>query len=438
MPRDSAAPYVMDITAFLPGQAAVVIPATEHFLSLSISRKAEGAWRGSMVLFDKNTTFIDDIILGLGPEGRLRIRWNWDGPGGSNLAAADTYIARLHKPMPKYTIDGLTMTVELMSADIYTQQFHRKPRSYPEQTKLSAIVADIAEDRGWRLVDDDGNPTVEESDEPVVGPFSTNGETDFAFIRHQLLPYAVNEQKDRYLFYFDQDKTGTPIVHFHSSAYQRGKAGGESVAATYLFSRDAFGEVIEFEPQDRTFEAAFAGAANSEVTGNDTMRGQPSNNPTDAERGDAESNRRIHQDERFKLAAPAERQAKIGMITRTEAELKQKAQHRYSRVNEMGQRAVMTVMGTHAVRVLDYVDVQYLRSDGRPHHMSGVYRVYEVEHEVGGTWQTTFNMARQGNRRTSGPAVVEQRGLLVEVDTTRTPEVESRQTRANVNVRETS
>jgi hypothetical protein len=183
-------------------------------------------------------------------------------------------------------------------------------------------------------------------------------------------------------------------VHFHSPEFQR-----QFVAASYIFARDASGDVIRFAPTDASLFSVLAGGGNAVYTSINSKEGTKSDvatKRTEAFEGGTET---INRDETHQSDIGGDVQARVQMVARTPEELVRLAAHNFSKLKKQAYNAELDVRGTHAVGVLDYVEVRYVKQNGQDHYLSGVFRVYQLRHEVTtGGWQTTMTLGRAGTK----------------------------------------
>lgn len=391
---DSYSPLLLDLAFIDENGQTVSIQPSKYLQSLTIEEPTKGAWTGSMVLFDIDGDTLEDLFAASTlAQRQVRFSFGWDR--GNGVRDARVYQALVTTYQPKFDHMGTELTLELLGRLAIEAVSDKVTRSYAEGTKVSDIVRAIVADRKWRA-EQDGKSTIEDTDGTLTKPVSTDNESDLAFILNQLLPLAVNNNKEPMHCYIDED-----TLHFHSPAFLLPKGKAE-LAAVYRFSRDQMGDVISFAPQDLALLTALRGGENATYTAvlskdgttqvlQSTKDGGPDNvivaNP----------------DEAFLPSQGPGIKAIIRVAARDEAEFRTEVARMVSSRRNMAFQAVLEVRGTAMVRVMDLVRVEVLKRDGQPHYMSGVFTVYKVSHSISaGSWTTSFELMRGGRAMVDG------------------------------------
>lgn len=61
--------------------------------------------------------------------------------------------------------------------------------------------------------------------------------------------------------------------------------------------------------------------------------------------------------------------------------------------------ADLAVKGTHEVIPSNYIGVRYFLHNGKEHYLSGVFKVLQLSHELGGSgWKTSMIVSRYGTK----------------------------------------
>jgi len=319
----------------------------------------------------------------------------WDDP---NVSFQREFTGAIIEYTPEFMPHGVLLNLEVVSRSVLAQVIDKKIRSFPEGLTISDIVRAIAADRGWSAV-------IEDSDGAMEQPFSSKGESDFSFIINTLLPHAVNANGSEFVTRFDEEDT----FHFHSPGFQ----GGTLLNLhTYRFTRDISGDVITFSVQDGQVFGALFGGGNS-------LYSSPNSNV-----GGQEEQQTAQGSGLAGVGAPAvadaSSQVDLGdgvhsynnITARDPLEVERFARARFAEMRRQPFKANLRVHGTHRARVLDYINLDYTKTDGTPHYLSGNFQIFQIKHVVGVGigWTTEFEMHRQGTEQLPGtkPLAVSQ------------------------------
>jgi len=368
------------------GDRVYQIPAQEFVQEAEFESSFKSACSGSITLFDSGDT-LENLFLVSGLNRKVRVRWNWSDLG---LATAPPFVGSILRYTPTFMPQGIQFVLEIVPTSLLTAVLNvrAKPRSFPPRTKLSDIVRQIADERGWPVTDVRGNPTIEETGRSLNQPFNQRDESDIRFINEQLRKHAVNAAGvGGYNFFFDT----SGAVHFHTKTFLPQRV------RRYLFARDSAGEVLSFTPTDTSVLAMMAGGGNAVFRGQSSLSAAPIAKDAGATTG-LENEPEIV--EESAVAIPDygdETHAAINFLTRDADELEGLAKDQRERARDLFFMAELQVVGTHAVELFDYVEVEYLRRNGQPHYMGGRFRVLKIQHSYSsGGWLTTFGCARDG------------------------------------------
>ena len=386
-PRDSYSPFIMDLFIVTGQQQVVQVAAHEFIQSISVELVSEGTWTASIVLFDKDGDFIENLFLAAADDRKILFRWGWDD--GSGIEKNPLYQGRIVKYTPDFLADGVIFTLELIPETVVIAALDKKTRSCSEVEKVSDILRNIATERGW-ITTRDGKSTIEESDGPVGIPLSQKNESDFKFIIEQLLPRAINVAKQAFFFFVD----ALGIVHFHCAEFQN-----QFVAAEYIFARNAMGDVIRFAPTEASLFSVLLGGGNAQFTSINSVEGAKLNITTDRKKAFPGGTEQINPDETHFTDLGGKVMARVQLMARTPEELTKLAARQYDILKKRQFKAELEVRGTHAVAVLDYVKVRYVKANGDDHYLSGLFRVQSLRHEVTtGGWVTSMVLFRSGTK----------------------------------------
>lgn len=366
--------------SLISGGVLVQIPAREHFSNLQLTEVSAGAWRGTLVLTDPSDT-LEPLLVAAGADRNIRVRFNWED---QQLAEAPTVDAYVIQYTPEFTPQSTTFTAELTGRSAVEASLNKRVRAFTAGTSIAAIVQELADDRGWK------EPLIEPTVATTNEPFSTSGESDLEFVRKQLAPLARNaEGEGGYQVYVDvRDR-----FHFHTPRYQR----SSEPVRSYVFTRDSAGEVISFRPTDNSVIASLLGAGNSIFRSFDSRGGSPIQVTADNNTLEGQTSR-LYPDS---TAVPnlGTTINYVDLPARDRAELEAQAQARIDDLRRAYFSAEMEVVGTHAVRVFDFIEVTWVTRRDRPHFLSGTFQVTDVTHDVGSnSWTTRFALSRAGVR----------------------------------------
>lgn len=403
--KDSYSPLIFEVLLPIPtpgGDRIVELRGTDFLQSINIELVDSASWKGSIVLFDQQGQTLEDLIIAAQPERRILFRWGWDdGRGG--IERYPLYEGHITIPKPEFTHEGVSLTLELVSHSVLDALLDKQSRSFPEGVfTISEIFELLAEKRGWKTEDRDGNNTVELTKGIIEKPLSQINESDIRFIKTKLVPEAVNQKgRGDYRFFFDPDG----VVHFHTPDFIR-----RELAATYRVFRDSGGEVVRFSPKDDTFYMALRGAHDADYTSIDSLAGVQTARRTSGTDGIEGASQAVNDDAALLTNLRGETKAKIQVIARTERELLRKMTARFDRLRDFAYTAELEVRGTHQIQTLDRINVEWLRQDGQLHYLSGKFQVHGVQHVVDpGGWRTTFQLQRKGTRRPATGTLAERK-----------------------------
>ena len=366
---------------------SVELPFHEFLQDLEVEIVAGGAWTAQMRLFDHEGDRLERIVIAAGKDRDIDFQWGWDDPNNSFQRVFNGSIVNYE---PEFMPHGVLLNMNIIARAAFQQVIDKRIRSFEEGLAISDIVQKIADDRGWTSV-------IEPTDGKSEQPFNTKGESDFNFITKTLLPHAVNSNGADYIARFDE----TNVFHFHSPGYQ----GGDPLTQhSYRYARDISGDVIAFIPKDTQLFGTLFGGGNSLYSSPNSNLGGQEEQKTDQATGLGGVG--------VPTAVDASSQADFGdgvhsynnVTARDPKEVERLTRARYAKMRRQAFNANLRVHGTHRVRALDYINVDYTLRNGTPHYLSGNFQTFKIKHVVGTGigWTTEFEMFRQGIEQLPG------------------------------------
>jgi hypothetical protein len=407
--NDTYSPLVMTLslvfgkdTPPIPGKSPgtkateVVIPTQDYVQGFTIENKG-GAWTGNLDLFDQAGDLLENLLMLGGQRRRAVLRWGWDD--GRPMTQFPVYTADVILYKPDFNEQGIKVSAQLITAGCVDVVTDKVSRSFGTGYTYSGIVREIAKARGWKT-DIGGKSTIETTDKAPAQPKIQKDASDIKFIQ-DLLAEAVTNDGEHYTFFFDSDG----VMHFHSRLYMVKQFGEDKrIKASYVFARDLKGDVISFQPEDTTVFGVLMGGGDTEYDAIDSLNGTRIEINTKIEGGGDEGTKQnVQPTEQVRPAYVSLRQARQTIDARTEEDMRNKVQAKYSKLQSMFYVATLSVRGTHAVAPFEHIEVRYIKKDGTDHYLSGVFQVYEVNHEVSSSgWTTTFRMGKSATKAVQG------------------------------------
>lgn len=412
-PGDSLANLVIDM-AVIVGDRVVDIPAAQYLQSIQFELSTNGAWVGTVGLFDANDTGLEDLFMAAALQRKLVVRFGWDDTGG--VAALPQWVAGIMKFEPSFTAQGVGLTLHVLPDVTLRESLDRRMRSWPAGTDVDEVFLSIARDRAWLTTGKDGRTTVQKSTTKLPETVQS-GETDLAFVNKYVAPYARDDQgRGGFRCYLDSDNA----VHFHNTYFTT-----PEIAARYRFARSAMGDVVEFSPSDTSQMAAMMGAGNTQYEGIDSLGGvrvEVSANSRDGVPGVPTT---VVRDATHTADLGAGLHSRRSLSERDPDLFAAAVATKYEEMRRVSYTAVLRVRGTHAVRPMDFVDVEYIRPDNRRHYLSGLFQVHSLRHSLDSSgWLTEFSLFRTGTPEADGQARVAADQVKVAVESARTHSAE--------------
>jgi hypothetical protein len=232
-----------------------------------------------------------------------------------------------------------------------------------------------------------------------------------AFLANQVLPKAINRYGDRYLCWLEgPDENGASTLHFHSRAYDGCVNGRPLVAKTYIVYKDLSGEVISYKPSDQSLQQFILGGGAATFGSVDSDSGEATEETSDAGEGveglGGGSHLLVSEAYVPVYSVVDYDSVYVPIIERNRYVAQLKARQFHDHARSCNLIATLEVVGTHAVRPSDLVEVLYFDGTGVDHaqYLSGVFWVgpigqdtTAIQHTVGSDgWKTTINLLRQG------------------------------------------
>lgn len=378
---DSLTPFHAEM-ALISGGVATPIRADQFLQSIEMEIVTRGAWRATITLFDPQGDFLENLVIAAGLERDFTFSF---GRGPRFPDDNREFTGRIAFYKPQFEPHGVTLQLDLVPRAVVDAVLDRQLRGFEEGQRVSDLVEQIAVARGWATLSN-GRSTIEPTVDVVKEPFATNGESDFQFIDQMLRPQARNASGEGgYLFYVD----GADVVHFHTPNYLG------PVSHRFRFIRDGSGDVIRFSPADTSIFGALMGGGNSVFGGLSSLDGASSELASTQTEGVDGQGSPVESDGGSRLDLGEGVHAYFDISTRDPEELRRLAQDRYDTFRRASFQADMEVWGTHRVEATEFVDVEYIKRDGRAHYLSGRFQVFKVVHSVNnGEWTTSYEAMR--------------------------------------------
>lgn len=370
----------------LSAGATISLPWHEFLQEMEVEIVAGGAWTGKLKLFDDQGDRLEKLVIAAGKDRDIDFQWGWSD---QNDNFQREFIGSIMHYVPEFMPHGTLLNLEVVARSAFKQVIDKQIRSFAEGRLVSDIVQEIADERGWTSI-------IETTEGAVLQPFNSKGESDFKFIRDVLQPQAVNTNGSDFICYFDEADT----FHFHSPSYQ-----GEGQTLTqhnYRFARDISGDVISFVPQDNQLFGALYGGGNSLFSSPVSSEGGQAEQQ--AQQGAGVGGAPAAVDASAQIDLGDGLHSRLNIVARDTAEVERLTRARAAEFRRYAFKASLRAHGTHRVRVGHYINVDYTKTDGTPHYLSGNFQVFKIKHVVGVGlgWTTEFELLREGVESLSG------------------------------------
>lgn len=380
MSSDSNAPLKMSLRI-----GDVDVQVQDFLQSATIELVSAGAWTGSLELFDVEGDYLESLLFQVGRGAPVLFTLGWDthSPGASR-----TFHGKILVPTPHYLQGGTQLTLEMVASGSYDAGVDRQVRAYPAGSVVSSVVAAIAASRGWSVADYRGKSTIEPTQGVSETALTSVGESDMCFITEQLVPQAVNAQGEgNYRAFLDSEG----VLHFHTPNFLR------PVVQRLVFARRPDSDIVSFTPTDASVFAAMLGGSNAVYASAASKEGDTAEVTARHASCLGGQTARVDKGAEFRPTFGDAIQARPSFTARTPEELARLARSQWDRLRKLSFPATLMRHGTHAVRVLDYVDVDVYTRRGSLHYMSGHFQVFKVKHVVQESgWETEYELQRGG------------------------------------------
>jgi phage protein D len=378
MANDSFTALFVELT--LAGQS---LKASNYFQSLEIDLVTSGSWTATLGLWDTDTDYLDSLIFNAGGGSPVDITFGYvDDSSTHTLLQGD-----IIKATPEFTPEGTGLTLDLVARSVVRTVLNKRDYSFPEGSTVSTIVRQIAETEGWTTSDESGAGTIEETSPPLTEPLMATGESAMKFIKEQLLPLATNASgSGGFCAFFDRRGS----FHFHSPNFLNPKS------TRFIFARGNQGQVISFAPADTEIFAALIGGSSGSHASVDSRSGTTTETETTQENAEAGT----PAGSSYNQELPEEPEAvayRSAVISRSQEESEARATALHDSARRMPYTAELEVHGTNKVEALDYVNIDYFKTNGQRHYLSGQFQVIKISHDFGDSgWHTKFELSRTG------------------------------------------
>jgi hypothetical protein len=411
--RNSTKALYFSIYAWING-VKTYIPAYQYLQAINVLiplRDAQGrggAISGTITLYDHYSDLITGNVLAAFVNLPMTISWCWtDDPNPPPVFSVT--VTHIAPSFSRTGTRGLFTFIQGIAAQS-TLDKTAGPRAFAAGFTISQIFTQIAQSFQWQYLVEPSN-VADTNTVPLIVPGQA---TMFDFISQTLLPLARNANNEPFNFYFDIDG----VAHFHSDRYLAletppPQGTNPQLSWKYLYGDDYTGDCISFLPLDNILNAGQTGGTDSTLVGIDSQSGAATEYASQNEGGpnlndgspvdtagvgwspdeSTVPNTRYNNqryDQSYLISTLRVNSQALANISRL---------HMRSRYS---QYAEATVMGTHFVRVNDFVSVRSIDYNGIDSYLSGVFEVQCVEHMIDTTgWHTKFTLRRLGQPEVS-------------------------------------
>lgn len=394
--RQSVQVRIELLTTDASGRETVAnLPAHEFFQSLSVEFTDAAGWAATLVLFDAERK-LEVLLLTIGSQRFMRFWWGFeDDDIDSN---APRYLGFITKAVPTFAVEGLTFTIDVvvsgMANDALNKDLGDKFGVAGDRVSLNnadargkkGIVQQLAEALRWPFSTD----TIEDFPTILAEARSADGnETALSFIQ-RLAAETVSDLDRHPVVFFDAEGK----LHFRTPEYAADRR--KQPGATYLFGRDAWGEVLSFQPEDLTFFSVLTGSGNALWTSFPSLSGKQRDQPSQQSALEGAA-RAVLSDSKFVGEQGIGRHAQQYLTGRDLTHLTAVAKAAYSRLSQHNYSMSLSVIGTHALVKGGLVTVDYVTANGEKHFLSGTFYVEKLTHSVSSDgWKTDISGSRPG------------------------------------------
>lgn len=344
-----------------------------------------------IVLFDPKWTEIEEILVNNGNVTPVEVEY-----GYTEGLRSPTYSFRIMGYTPTFKIDGVELSLELLSSGIKAQPdaTDRQRSEYWTGKLISEIVEEICTRNGWTPEVDKTKQVLDNHDLQTSGIVDAHWTqtklTDLQFIKQVLRPRAIraSDGVGGYLVWID-DATNT--LHFHPPRLEA------SVKKVYTFRQDRMSEVIRFSPEVNASLRLTQGAGVTASPYIDVQNGTYDN----AESHDKTTPNKVLLGGNQTVTAAPNRELYHVSDPRPVRDKEQALDISTNRFMDGFNKVYggqLVVQGDPSIETGSNIRVIVFLPDGKTHYTSGPYQVMGVQDDVsGGSYTTTMKLQRTGH-----------------------------------------
>ncbi|MFN3925183.1 MAG: hypothetical protein ACK4K6_16295 [Pseudarthrobacter sp.] len=341
-------------------------------------------WDLELEFSDPDGGTVDQMSYVIGEGLPISVRFQYQEDTDRNVLPVTISAVITGREIHLSSMDGMTLTVRAISSQV--AEARKRPRPPPVPLNRGASVeramGDLLDAVKWpslfRVIQ--GGAT-------LTRPLTYTPDTDlFQFIRDAVVPslnVASSERNtgESYQLYMDGD-----ILHFHQPAWRGNpdNAINRMGSLVELVVRQPDGPVLDLRVRSEMFTAMTAGIANSIETSWNLLSGTPdAAETTVADRG---------------TTVPTAADALVPSLptlpylpirANSVEERDAKARLYYERLKRGVINIALVLKGRPDLKFLDQFRLTYLRSDGTPHYISGIYSILSLMHTINDQGWTT-------------------------------------------------
>lgn len=407
--RNSARPLYMRVDMEIDPPNWIHVSTYYNIQSLNVSMSTEGAFTGTITLFDHYATLLNNNVFSPALSLNMRIKFGWaDDENPDEIPTFEAVAIRGTPTFSRTGTKGFFEFIQGVASQVVTNK-EAGPRSFPAGLLASTIATQIATAYQWDYIIEPSNST------DLLPEQNLGDQTAFEFLTQTLVTQTRNDQNEFFLQFFDQ----YGVFHFHSPRYHALDApplvGTNPILAwKYLYGADYNGDCISFTPTDNIIINGQEGGDDGTIVTIDSQSGAARENKSLASGGpnlndgtpsntagkrwtpheDKISNTRYNDQPNDKSYLTAK--------ARDSAALNPALTHQHMK-SRFSQVAEAMVMGNHRVRINDFVSVRALDFQGYDQFTSGVFQVRTVTHLIDMSgWKTKYTLWREGQPGVSG------------------------------------
>jgi len=345
------------------------------FKSVLLSYGVNRSLYGVVVLNDSTYEYVEETFFRKNL-WRIPIEYQF-GFGENDLGSR--FMSYLVSYVPKFGGSSVEYTMPVTDQIGLLSQSEKLSRSWPAQTPLSTIIADIARKRNWTTTTVDGRSTVETT-KYLNRPIIQREQSDMQFIMEEILPYAVSNESGRGGFRMYADPTG--VVHFHTQEFLI-----DGVIREYMVGAVTDGSVLQFEIADTSFAQQQHGGRMTEHRSVDAKTKRLNSYVIDDEGSTGIRPRELEYD--IPITRPYNKSGYVTNVSDINAH-RDSLENQYFAKSSWYYWADTTVQarirtqGDPHIYQDDLVNVWIAKPNGSFHYMSGTYQVTNVVHRLNG------------------------------------------------------